>query len=69
MDLKIFTKILVNRLTVRLPHLVHKDQVGFVPCGQGGDNTRRVIDNINTVNRWKESALLLSLYAEWHLTI
>lgn len=34
-NLNIFTKILANRLAIWLPQLVHKDQVGFVPCRQG----------------------------------
>lgn len=33
-DLKIFTTILANHLSFWLPHLVHKDQVGFVSCRQ-----------------------------------
>lgn len=63
-DLKIFTKILANRLSCWLPQLINKDQVGFVPCRQGGDNTRRAIDLIDIVNRREEPMLLLSLDAE-----
>lgn len=63
-DLKIFTKILADRLSLWLPQLVHKDQVGFVLNRQGGDNTRRAIDLIDVLNKRDESALLLSLDAE-----
>lgn len=63
-DLKVFTKILANRLALWLPQLIYKDQVGFVPCRQGGDNTRRAIDLIDILNKRKETALLLSLDAE-----
>lgn len=38
--------------------------MGFVPCRQGGDNTRRAIDLIEIVNRREEAMLLLSLNAE-----
>lgn len=50
-DLKIFTKILSIRLNVILPALIHKDQVGFVPLRQAGDNTRKVINLIDVANR------------------
>lgn len=63
-DLKIYTKILANRLLYWIPHLIHKDQVGFLPCRQGGDNTRRTIDLVEVVNKGRTSSLLLSLDAE-----
>lgn len=63
-DLKIFAKLLANLLSVWLPHLIHKDQVGFVPCRQGGDNTWHAMDLIEVVNRKGEDMLLLSLDAE-----
>lgn len=49
-DLNIFTKILANCLSLWLTQLIHKDQVGLVPCRQGGDNTRKAIDLIEVVN-------------------
>lgn len=52
---------LAKRLNFWLPHLVHKDQVEFVPCRQGGDNTRRAIDLIDVINLQNKEALLLGL--------
>ena len=63
-DLKIFTKLLSIRLNIILPSLIHKDQVGFVPLRQAGDNTRKIIDLIDVVNRDGAEALILSLDAE-----
>uniref|UniRef100_A0A803K153 Reverse transcriptase domain-containing protein n=1 Tax=Xenopus tropicalis TaxID=8364 RepID=A0A803K153_XENTR len=63
-DLKIFTKILANRLNNILPRLIHKDQVGFVKYRQAGDNTRRAIDLIDIINKESTSALILSVDAE-----
>lgn len=47
-----------------LPSVIHKDQVGFVPGHQAGDNTRRIINLIDIINRQNTEALLLSLDAE-----
>lgn len=63
-DMKIYTKILANRLLSWIPQLINKDQVGFVPCRQGGDNTRRTIDLIDIANRMDAPTLLLGLDAE-----
>lgn len=63
-DLKIFTKLLSNRLNMILPSLIHKDQVGFVPLRQAGDNTRKVIDLVEVANRDGAPSMLLSLDAE-----
>lgn len=63
-DLKIFKKLLSIRLNVVLPSLIHKDQVGFVPLRQAGDNTTKVIDLVEVANRKNLAALLLSLDAE-----
>lgn len=63
-DLKIFTKLLSIRLNAILPSLIHKDQVGFVPLHQAGDNTRRIIDLIDVANRDGLESLVLGLDAE-----
>ncbi|XP_077321582.1 uncharacterized protein LOC143955402 [Lithobates pipiens] len=63
-DLNFFTKVLANRLNAFMPSLIHKDQVGFIPGRQAGDNTRRVIDLVEVANRNNTEAILLSLDAE-----
>ncbi|XP_068107367.1 alpha-protein kinase 2 isoform X1 [Hyperolius riggenbachi] len=63
-DYKVFTKILATRLASILPDLIDKDQVGFTYFRQAGDNTRRTISLIDSVNHTKTPALLLSLDAE-----
>lgn len=47
-----------------LPSLIHKDQVGFVPLCQAGDNTRKMIGLIDVVNREGLASLILSLDTE-----
>lgn len=48
-------KILANRLSLWLPQLIHKDQVGFVLGRQGGDNNRRAIDLIDFIKKKKRN--------------
>ncbi|XP_063297865.1 E3 ubiquitin ligase TRAF3IP2 [Pelobates fuscus] len=43
-DTKILEKILAERLMTMLPHLIHADQVDFMPCQQLYKNTRRAVD-------------------------
>lgn len=62
-DYKIFTKILVSRLSQFLPKLVIKDQVDFVPTRHAGDNTRPTIDLIDLLNIFSHPAIILSLDA------
>lgn len=63
-DYKICTKILANKLAQLLPSLVHRDQMGFVPSRQAGDNNRCTIDLIDLLNRTNQTALILSLDAQ-----
>lgn len=63
-DLKIYAKILANRLAPLLPGLVHPDQVGFIPGRQAPDNTRRAIDLIHAIHKRKSPSLVLALDAE-----
>uniref|UniRef100_A0A803J6H5 Reverse transcriptase domain-containing protein n=1 Tax=Xenopus tropicalis TaxID=8364 RepID=A0A803J6H5_XENTR len=63
-DLKLFSKILANRLAPILTKMINADQVGFILGRQAGDNTRRTINLIDVLNRQKKQALILSLDAE-----
>lgn len=63
-DYKIFTKILVSRLSRLIPKLIHSDQVGFVPGRHAGENTRRTVDLIDLLDKSSRSALVLSLDAQ-----
>uniref|UniRef100_A0A8C5PGE3 Reverse transcriptase domain-containing protein n=1 Tax=Leptobrachium leishanense TaxID=445787 RepID=A0A8C5PGE3_9ANUR len=63
-DIKIYAKILANRLAPLLPKLVADDQVGFIQGRQGTDNTVRLLNIIDRVGRDSAPCLLLSLDAE-----
>uniref|UniRef100_A0A803KCY8 Reverse transcriptase domain-containing protein n=1 Tax=Xenopus tropicalis TaxID=8364 RepID=A0A803KCY8_XENTR len=63
-DLKLFTKILANRLGNMMPKLINPDQVGFIQGRQARDNTRRAIDLIEVINKQHAPALIMSLDAE-----
>lgn len=72
-DLKLFSKILSNRLISHIPHLIHLDQVGFVLMREARDNTARVFNLIHTIRLTRRPFLLLSTDAEkafdrvaWH---
>lgn len=63
-DIKIFTKILADRLKVWLPGWVHNDQVGFVPGREGRDNSLKSIFLIQEVIKRGTPAVLMSIDAE-----
>ena len=63
-DLKLFTKILATRLQSHLPHLIHLDQVGFVPTREARDNTTKVLNLLYTSTRTKTPSIFLSTDAE-----
>lgn len=63
-DYTIFPKILANRLSLLLPSLIHRNQVGFIPTRHAGDNTRRIIDLIDLLTKTKHPAMVLSLDAQ-----
>lgn len=41
LDIKLLAKILATWLNLIIGSLIHKDQVGFIPTRQAGDNIRR----------------------------
>lgn len=42
-DIKVLAKILAAHLNKIIGTLIHRDQVGFMPSRQAGDNVRRAI--------------------------
>lgn len=63
-DIKMFSKLLANRINLILPQLISPDQVGFVYGRQARDGTRRVLDLIQIAHLARGDAVLLSLDAE-----
>ena len=63
-DLKIYAKILANRLVNIIPTLIKPDQVRFVKSRQAPDSTRRMLNIINSIHNNRTPALLLALDAE-----
>ncbi|XP_056403189.1 transmembrane protein 260 isoform X1 [Hyla sarda] len=63
-DLKLFAKLLADRLALVLGPLVHPDQSGFMRSREARDNTVRAFSVINRATTLKKPLLLLSLDAE-----
>ncbi|KAM4702914.1 WD repeat- and FYVE domain-containing protein 4 [Rhinophrynus dorsalis] len=63
-DVKIYAKVLANRLQDLLPSLLHYDQVGFVRGRQASDNTRKMVDLIQAAHSSNTECLLLAIDAE-----
>lgn len=62
--LKLFAKILANRLLPHLPILIHKDQAGFFPLREPCDNTIHVVNLIHAARTSKKLLNLLSTDAD-----
>lgn len=43
LDIKLLAKVLAKHLNQIICNLIHKDQVGFMPHRQAGDNVRRAV--------------------------
>lgn len=63
-DLKIFTKILASRLQQHLPHLIHLDQVGFIPSREAKDNTTKVLNILYLARSSKTLCIFLGTDAK-----
>lgn len=63
-DLKIFAKILANRLLSFIPSLINSDQVSFVPGREARDNTLKALNIHHILSSTSQTGLLLSLDAE-----
>lgn len=63
-DVKIYAKLIANRLSILLPKLINQDQEGFVSGRQANDATRRMINIIHSAEKLKMPSLLLTLDAE-----
>lgn len=65
-DIKIFSKILANRLKHLLPSIVHPDQTGFIAGREARDNSIRALQLIHWARAHNNSSsyLILSTDAE-----
>lgn len=63
-DLKILTKIMVNRLATFLPDLISLDQVGFVPGREARDDVIKVLYLLHLSSTAATPCLFLSTDAE-----
>lgn len=63
-DVKLYAKLIANRLASLLPTLINQDQVGFVLGLQANDATRRLINVLHSAEKSKRPSLLLMLDAE-----
>lgn len=61
--LKLMTKILAQQVNTSLGCLIHRDQTGFIPLRQVGNNIRKVL-HLHQVRQRKQELMLLSLDIE-----
>lgn len=63
-NLKIFSKILANRLIYFVPKLVHYDQVGFITTREARADTNRALNLFHSARSRKTPTLLTSADAK-----
>ena len=63
-DVKIFAKVLANRIQQHIPDLINLDQVGFVPTREARDNTIKAINLVQLANSTQTQCVFLNTDAE-----
>uniref|UniRef100_A0A6I8T0L1 Reverse transcriptase domain-containing protein n=1 Tax=Xenopus tropicalis TaxID=8364 RepID=A0A6I8T0L1_XENTR len=72
-DIKIFAKILANRLKLVIPELIHPDQTGFMPSKATDINLRRLFTNLSILHENPGNRIVVALdtakafdTVQWH---